>query len=149
MKKFSFSLEKVLSYKESVLEKEKGELARLNMQRRELAAEQLRLEEALERESQSFQLKMMRGVSGVELQNFQYIKTAAENQIKSLKQQIIQKDRQIEKQKEVVIEADKDVKKFSKLKEKQVEEYKILEAAEEKENILESLSNKIGRAKTN
>ncbi len=149
MKKFSFSLEKVLSYKESVLEKEKGELARLNMQRRELVAEQLRLEEALLRESQDFQLKMIKGVSGIELQSYQYMKNSAENQIKSLKQQIIQKDKQIDKQKTVVIEADKDVKKFTKLKETQVEEYRILEAAEQKDSILESLSNKIGRAKTN
>lgn len=148
MKKFSFSLEKVLSYKETVLEKEKGELAKLNRQRRELAQQQQHLEEALALESSAFQIKMAKGINVSELQRFQFIKSNAESQIKQLKEQIILKDRQIERQRNVVIEADRDVSKFSKLKEKQVEEYKYLDAKEQKDMILETLSNKIGREKS-
>lgn len=148
MKKFSFSLEKVLSYKETVLEKEKGELAKLNGQRRELVQQQQYLEEALALESSAFQIKMAKGINVSELQRFQFIKSNAESQIKQLKEQIILKDRQIERQRNVVIEADRDVSKFSKLKEKQVEEYKYLDAKEQKDMVLETLSNKIGREKS-
>lgn len=148
MKKFIFSLEKVLSYKETVLEKEKGELAKLNGQRRELAQQQRDLEVALSQETSAFQIKMAKGINVEELQYFQFVKSNAEGQIKQLKEQIILKDKQIERQRNIVIEADRDVSKFSKLKEKQVEEYNYLDAKEQKEMILETLSNKIGREKS-
>lgn len=145
MKKFSFSLEKVLAYKETVLEKEKGELAKLNLQLREFEQKKQELEEALQEKADSFQLRMKQGINVEELQYYQFVKSSAENQIKQLKDQISLKNQQIERQRTVVIEADKDVRKLSKLKEKQVEEYQYLDAKEQKDMVLETLSNKIGR----
>ncbi len=145
MKKFSFSLEKVLAFNHTVYERERNELAKLRQELNEIEEKLNTLNLTLEEKCDTFNMKMVNGVSVNELRQFQYLKANLEAQIaeqtRLMKIKTLEVDRQLQK----VIKADQDVKKMEKLKENQLEEYTKAEAKENQEFILETVSRKTAK----
>ena len=143
MKKFSFSLEKVLSYNKMVYERERNELSRLRMELNELEEKLKANRLTLQEKCNMFTMRMSVGVNVDELRQHQYIKSQLEEQIKEYERLVQNKRFDVERQLQKVIQCDQDVKKMEKLKENQVEEYSKMEASETQEFILEQVSRKL------
>ncbi|MBR5486064.1 MAG: flagellar export protein FliJ [Oscillospiraceae bacterium] len=145
MKKFKFSLEKVLVYKEQILEREKGELAKLR-------AEQNSLEKAVENCNKDFSHvnnemgeKSARGINVIQLRQFQYQLDMIRQEIDRLKKEIEKLEKEIEKQIKVVLKCSQEVAGLEKLKEKQLAEYNEAEMKANELEISEFVSGKLAR----
>ncbi|MEG1448177.1 MAG: flagellar export protein FliJ [Oscillospiraceae bacterium] len=123
MKKFSFNLEKILVYKDSILDKEKNALATI---KGEKAQKEEELTTMVNRLSVAFSDKdksVLAGKSVLELMNHKYFIDDLKKQIKAKKDEINLWTEKEEKQTKIVAECSKDVKRYEKLKEKKLEEY--------------------------
>ncbi|MDL2252724.1 flagellar FliJ family protein [Ruminococcaceae bacterium OttesenSCG-928-I18] len=142
MRRFAFTLEKMLNYKSSLYERERNELGRLRRERVELEQKLEAVQQQLHEKEVEFQQKAAHGVRMEEVQRIAYFRENSEKLVIALKEQIAAKEIEIEKQLAIVIQLDKDVKGLEKLKEKQWEEYVAESNREEKERILELVSFK-------
>lgn len=141
MKKFSFSLEKILVYKDSVLDKEKNTLGEIRQEKRE---KELKIESLRHRLSSAFKEKdkcVMEGESPLQMLNHKIfidaLKVRIEEELKALSEI---EEREL-RQTDVVAEASRDVKRYENLKEKKLEEYKSYLTKKEAEEISEFVSS--------
>ncbi len=125
MKRFNFTLGKLLDYKDQVLSKEKNDLARLRGARQEVISEKERLEDTLKSSGEEFSLKAAKGMSVNDITMFKNFHSALMRQIKDADKRIAELDKQIANQMGVVVEANKEVSSLEKLKDKQLEEYRF------------------------
>lgn len=142
MKKFSFPLERILSYKRSLYEEARNELARLRHERATLEQRKEDTRRQILTREAEFHEKAARGIPMDEVQSYNYYRESAEHLIEELDAAIAAKDVEIEKQLEIVIQLDQDVKGLEKLREKQWNEYMDEARREENERILEIVSTK-------
>lgn len=127
MKNFVFSLERMRSYKEQVLDKEKNQLAKLRQDRDKL--EQRLLEIKVYRKLKCAELQRNQLDSGG-LVSYGFMMENTRHQMEDLAQELIRAEVEIEKQLRVVINASREVKGLDKLEGKQLEEYRVDEARE-------------------
>lgn len=142
MKKFEFSLERILNFKRTLYEKERNALAQLRAQR--MALEQKKdstIRQTLEMDAQ-FRVKAQSGISVEDVSGINYHRNNAERLVKQLSAEMSVLDVAIEKQLQVVVQLDKDVKGLEKLREKQWEEYTAEAMKEEQERVSEMVSSK-------
>lgn len=142
MKKFAFPLERILSYKRSLYEEARNELARLRHERATLEQRRDNTQRQVLEKDAEFHQKAAAGVHMDEVQSYNFYRESAEALIEQLDVAIAAKEVEIERQLEIVIELDKDVKGLEKLREKQWEEYQEDARREENERILEIVSTK-------
>ncbi len=143
MKKFAFSLQRMLAYKESLYEKERNELARLRRERLEIEQRKLGVQRQMAQMDAEYREEAATtGVSAEEIAKINYHRTNSRFLEEQLDKDMAAKDVQIEKQLEIVLQLDQDVKGLEKLKEKKWEEYQEAAAGEERERILEMVSTK-------
>ena len=123
MKKFKFSLDKLLNYKEQILDKEKNELSALRQKKQTAEEELVEVKEHLKVSNQNYIEKSQAGMSSQDM-------VISKRYLNSLTDRIFQLDKiikiyeeKIQKQLIVVIEATKEVNTIQKLEEKQLEEY--------------------------
>ncbi|HNX63712.1 MAG TPA: flagellar export protein FliJ [Oscillospiraceae bacterium] len=123
MKKFKFSLDKLLNYKEQILDKEKNELSALRHKKQSAEEELLEVKNHLKVSNQNYIEKSQAGMSAQDM-------VVSKRYLNSLTDRIFQLDKiiaiyeeKIQKQLLVVIEATKEVNTIQKLEEKQLEEY--------------------------
>ncbi len=141
MKKFAFTLERMLGFKRTMYEKERSMLAQL---RAEQAALQQRRDDT---ENQMLQLdaefRHKAATEGVSIDEVTRVSFHRDNSDKVIKQfdiDIAKMEVAIAKQLEIVVALDKEVKSLEKLREQQWEEYQAQAAREETERILELVS---------
>lgn len=141
MKKFQFTLQKLMDFREQELDRQKNTLSALRGElvkieeatadlRRRVFAESMELERVCAQGAQAHEISMRK----------RYIVTL-QQEIHQKEAQAVQKKAEIEAQLGVVVEATKDVKTLEKLEEKQLEEYKALETKENEQFIEEFVSN--------
>lgn len=140
MKRFNFTLGKLLDYKEQVLSKEKNDLAALRGLRNQAEEEKLRLEETLKTSGEEFAVKAAAGMSVNDITMFKNFHSALFRQIKDAEEKMADLDRKIQNQTEVVVRASKDVNSLEKLRDKQLEEYRFNAAKAEEQFIEEYVS---------
>ena len=117
MKKFAFSLERMLNFQSQNLEKEMGILAR--------------------REAEGTTIFMLKACFS--------ILESARNQLEEMEEELRLLQAGLERQRQIVTEASREVKKLEKLKEKQLEEYHRGEAKEQQETIAEHVAGNFVR----
>lgn len=125
MKKFQFTLGKLLDYKGQVLEKEKNDLAALNLSKAEAYENKLRLESEIKKAQDDFNIKARTGVSPMEMTLFSGYHKSLRLRIEEAEREIAALETAVEKQTGVVTEASKEVKSLEKLEEKQLADYKF------------------------
>lgn len=140
MKKFRFTLQKLMDFREQELDRQKntlsalrGELIRIEEAtadlRRKVCAESTELERVCTEGAPISEIGMRK----------RYIVTL-QQEIHLREEQARLKQIEIEKQLVVVVEATKDVKTLEKLEEKQLEEYRAMELKENEQFIEEFVS---------
>lgn len=133
MKKFQFTLQKLMDFREQELDRQKnalavlqGDLKKIQDRREELVAQVVRYSNDLVAAGSA-------GVSVAEMAMRKRYIVTLQQEIHECERRAVLKQQEIDKQLAVVVDATKDVKTLEKLEEKQLEEYK---AAEGKENEL-------------
>lgn len=142
MKRFQFTLDKLMGYKDQVLSKEKNDLAQLRSDRLKVISEKEEMEQKLRESGEEFAEKAALGMSITEITMFKGFHNALIDQIRLKEKQISEFDDRIAKQLNVVVEASKDVNSLEKLRDKQLEEYRFRVNKSEEQFIEEYVSNK-------
>ena len=125
MKKFSFSLEKLKSYKEQVKKREENALAALRAEQMERLREKEELLKELDRRNKDFVEKSAKGMTAMEVVTEKGFISYVVDEIKKKDKEISVLSARINKQLIAVTEASKEVYTLEKLEEKQLEEYKF------------------------
>lgn len=148
MKKFQFSLQKLMDFREQELDRQKNTLSALRgeLQKIEEAAEALRVR--VTEESAELERKCAEGAQAHEISVRKRYIVTLQQEIHLKEAQAAQKRAEVEAQLSVVVEATKDVKTLEMLEEKQLEEYKALETKENEQFIEEFVSNASIRSAT-
>ena len=146
MKKFSFSLARMMNYEEQILEREKGVMGRLIAEHDEIAARQQEIICQLEKIHGEMDVEIRRGTTVYQINAYTAMIRTGKFQLEQLKKQLLIKKAEIERQRQTVTEASQEVKKLEKLKEKQLEEYHHSEKNEEEEMISEHVSGSFLRS---
>lgn len=132
MKRFQFTLDKLLQFKQQVLDREKNDLAHLRRQQQEISDKKAELEFRLRHSSDDFAIKSAKGMTIVQITVFKEFHKSLSEQIRELEQAIAVFEEKIQKQLGVVVEATKEVSSLEKLEDKQQEEYNFnVQKAEE------------------
>lgn len=142
MKRFAFTLQRMLGFKQTMYEKERNALAQMRAER--LVVEQRRdatLRQMLQADAE-FRQKATVGVTRDEIDKMSYLKASGERLVEDLQDIMARMDVEIEKQLQIVIALDKEVQSLEKLRERQWEEYEIEARHEESDRILEIVSRR-------
>lgn len=141
MKKFSFSLQRLLDYKEQVLDIERAVLSDMNAALNRLIDELARLREERAKRAEEYRETLQKSVTPLELQTHS-------NYMRMLEENISQKETQIEMQRQAVEnQTDKvrdvkiEISTMEKLREKKLEEYNYLDNKAQEQFIEEFVSN--------
>ncbi len=123
MKKFEFSLQKLLTYKDQMLEKEKLALAKLNFERNAIEERRLQLIAAARTLQDELAEITRAGTTIFKINSFRFRIEGTHRQIKELEKELEAVGKRIEKQRGIVIAVQTEVKGLERLKEKQLEAY--------------------------
>lgn len=148
MKSFEFSMERIRNYKSQVLEKEKKVLGILLRKRDEIiekinSTERFRTEKLTQVAD-----KQSEGVSMGELLSLSFLIENSRKQIEALYIELQKAEEVIDAQREVVVAIYQDKTGMDKLEEKQVEEYRLLEAKAAEGELMQVISNQMARRGT-
>ncbi len=133
MKKFQFTLQKLMDFREQELDRQKNALAALQGDLKKIQERREELVAMVVRYSNDLVTAGSAGVSVAEMAMRKRYIVTLQQEIHECERRAVLKQQEIDKQLSVVVDATKDVKTLEKLEEKQLEEYK---AAEGKENEL-------------
>lgn len=145
MKRFEFSLEKVLELKNQMLDREKGILAGLHGQQDQLQAQRTRWEEDFQSLNDAMARAARQGTTALQLQAMRFQMGGLRCQIQQLEQEIQLLEGRIQAQTKVVLAANQEVSGLDKLKGYQQQEYDRQLAKSQEEAIEEFVSGKIHR----
>ena len=143
MKAFRFSLDRVREFKSQILDKEKKTLGVLLKNRDDILLKIAEIEQrrlALSREAEN---KQTEGISAIELNSYNYLLENARTQLEMLNIQLNKAEEELEAQRQVVLAIYQEKTGMDKLEERQLEEYRLLEAKENENDIMQVISNKM------
>ncbi len=142
MKKFKFSLEKMLKYQDQILDEQKNKLGALTAIVNGIVSHIEQLENGFSDVCRKKAEKQAEGITISEIREFEFQLDNIRKQIKQLHIDLEKAQRDVDKQILVVVEADREVTKLEKLEEKQLEEYQLKVAKSEEYAIEEFISSK-------
>lgn len=145
MKKFAFSLERMLNFQSQNLEKEMGILGRMTAERDALEAQKQDMAEKAAGVQADIARLEAEGTTIFMLKACFSILESARNQLEEMEEELRLLQAGLERQRQIVTEASREVKKLEKLKEKQLEEYHRGEAKEQQETIAEHVAGNFVR----
>lgn len=123
MKKFMFSLEKVLNFKKQILDVKKNELAILQMQMRELEQKIADLNNEFAANNQKMVLEMQKGLTPKDIEIYKVYFNSVNQNLKKLANEKVQLQNTIELKKQEIIGLNSEISGFERLKEKQLDLY--------------------------
>lgn len=147
MKKFFFSLDTVLSYKEQVLDGLKAEHARILAKVRECEREIERLEELHRECTVQFRKSQFNGIKINEIHTYENYLESLGLKIRKKREQLEQLKKREEAKRNEVVEAKKETSSIDKLKEKKRAEYDKELQKEQEQLIEEFVTTKRAMAK--
>ena len=145
MKKFAFSLERMLNFQSQNLEKEMGILGRMTAERDALEAQKQDMAAKAAGVQADIARREAEGTTIFMLKACFSILESARNQLEEMEEELRLLQAGLERQRQIVTEASREVKKLEKLKEKQLEEYHRGEAKEQQETIAEHVAGNFVR----
>lgn len=140
MKKFQFTLQKLMDFREQELDRQKNTLSALRGELVKIEEAAAELRRKVYSESEELERVCTSGAQAYEISMRKRYIVTLQQEIHLKEQQAVEKQAEIEKQLGIVVEATKDVKTLEKLEEKQLEEYKALETKENEQFIEEFVS---------
>ncbi len=146
MKKFQFSLQKLMDFREQELDRQKNTLSMLQADLRRIQEAREILLDKVDEQSEQLERVCRLGSSASDIAMRKRYIVTLQQEIHLKEQQALQKQQEIEQQLGVVVEATKDVKTLEKLEEKQLEEYNHQAGKENEQFIEEFVSGQTVRA---
>jgi flagellar FliJ protein len=123
MKKFTFTLNRLLSYRERLLDEEKNRLGQLRLNQMQIEARIAELKAAFARLSRELVEEQAAGIPAFRLRSYNLKLTSLRGQLDQLRRDLARATAAVERQMTVVVEASREVSKLEKLEEKQLEVY--------------------------
>lgn len=145
VKKFAFTLQKLLEYKNQVLDDEKGKLKALRQKRDEIESRIAEYEREFAETDRQLKEEQRTGMKAPRLLLYDYQLESIRRQIKQLREELALAEVEVEKQIQVVVAASQEVSGLDKLEEKQLEQYQKEVAKENELVISEFVSSSIIR----
>lgn len=139
-KKFQFSLQKLLNFKEQVFETERNILAEMRVVLARLQSERTDMENDHKLRSIELKRVLAEGVAAIELARHKSFIRLVEESIEQKTRQINLQQQAIDKQADKVREAKIEISTIEKLKEKKYEEY-LYKEGKEQEQFVEEFVN--------
>lgn len=146
MRRFEFSLDRVLGYKNQMLDREKNELARLRMVKNQMDEELEELLEEFQVVNHKMTVESQRGVTALKLKGFQFQLDCLRDDMEQLNEKRRDQDVLIDEQLGVVLELSQSVSGLDKLKDHQKEEFARYEAKVNETEISEFITGKLALA---
>lgn len=145
MKKFQFTMRKILDLKNNILEAEKNRLAQLQEAQRRIEGEILRLEQAMQNISLEMRDAQTEGVTVAELIAYNARRANIRMQLEELALRLADAKKSVDHQMQIVVEASREVSKFEKVEERQYEVYREGEKKAENARVEELVTNNVSR----
>ncbi|MEA4896243.1 MAG: flagellar FliJ family protein [Oscillospiraceae bacterium] len=145
MKKFEFSLERIRNYKTQILDKEKKTLGNLNRRKDEIVDRIHSLENFRDEKTEQLTRRQIEGVSMMELVSLNYLIESTRKQIDALLIELERAEEIAEAQRKVVVSIYQEKTGMDKLEEKQLEEYRLLEAKTNEGELMQAITNGMAR----
>lgn len=140
MKSFVFSLERMRNYKEQLLDREKSTLRQLQKRRNDIADTIEQVNRYREQKGEELRRRQREGMDASALSEYRFYQENTRLQLEGLRQELKLAELEAERQLQVVIAASQEVAGLDKLEEKQLEEYRQLEAKENELQIEEHVA---------
>lgn len=145
MKQFEFSLERIRNYKVQILDKEKKILGNLNRKRDDIAERICSLEKFKEEQTEKVSNKQSEGVSMMELVSLNYLIESTRKQLEALQIELERAEEIAEAQRNIVLSIYQEKTGMDKLEEKQIEEYRLLEAKALESEVMQGINNSMAK----
>ena len=145
METFKFSLNRVRNYKSQVLDKEKKVLGALQRQRNDMLESIDALEHFRAQKAAEIVEKQQKGATMNELMQYDFLIENARGQIMAAREELKKLEAAVEAQRQVVLPIYQEKTGMDKLEEKQMEEYRLLEARTFENDIMQVISNTMMR----
>lgn len=142
MKKFKFTLGRMLDYKDQLLDEEKNKLALLRKKKQEIDDHIESLLRELDKISVTMRQEQERGITAFQLLSYESQRTNIRRQIEQLKKEQALAKLEVKRQVQAVVQATQEVSKLDKLQDKQLEEYKKMVMKAEELEIEEFVSSR-------
>lgn len=142
MKKFQFSLDTVLSYKQQILDVLQGEYARIQG---EVRTQETRLEllwEDYRRYAGEYRERCAQGITAMEIMGYQSALRGREHELQRETQVLDQLKKKEEDKRAEVVSAKQDTSSIEKLREKKLDSYNAAIAKSEEQRIEEFVSSR-------
>ncbi|MDE7361254.1 MAG: flagellar export protein FliJ [Oscillospiraceae bacterium] len=146
MKRFQFSLQKLMDFREQELDRQKNTLSMLQADLKRIQEAREVLLDKVDEQSEQLERVCRLGSTAYDIAMRKRYIVTLQQEIHLKEQQALMKQQEIEAQLGVVVEATKDVKTLEKLEEKQLEEYNHQAGKENEQFIEEFVSGQTVRA---
>ena len=146
MKKFQFTLQKLMDFRQQELDRQKNTLSALQAERQRIYQEKEELIRRVEESSQDLEMICRQGAQAFEVSVRKRYIVSLQQEIHAHDASAAMKQQEINKQLGVVVEATKDVRTLEKLEEKQLEDYRAAANKENEQFIEEFVSGQSIRA---
>lgn len=146
MKKFQFTLQKLMDFRQQELDRQKNTLSALQADLQRIYAEKEQLIKQVEEFSAELETVCRQGAQAFEISVRKRYIVTLQQEIHAKDTSAARKQEEINKQLGVVVEATKDVRTLEKLEEKQREDYKAAANKENEQFIEEFVSGQSIRA---
>jgi flagellar FliJ protein len=146
LKKFQFTLQKLMDFRQQELDRQKNTLSALQAELQRIYQEKEELIRRVEESSQDLEIICRQGAQAFEVSVRKRYIVSLQQEIHAHDASAAMKQQEINKQLGVVVEATKDVRTLEKLEEKQLEDYKAAANKENEQFIEEFVSGQSIRA---
>ena len=140
MKRFQFTLQKLMDFRQQELDRQKNSLSALQADLQRMHQEKEELIRRVEQSSEELDVVCRQGAQAYEISVRKRYIVSLQQEIHAHEFSISMKQEEVNKQLGVVVEATKDVRTLEKLEEKQLEEYKAAATKENEQFIQEFVS---------
>lgn len=140
MKRFQFTLQKLMDFRQQELDRQKNTLSALQADLQRMHQEKEELIRRVEQSSEELDVVCRQGAQAYEISVRKRYIVSLQQEIHAHEFSISMKQEEVNKQLGVVVEATKDVRTLEKLEEKQLEEYKVAATKENEQFIEEFVS---------
>ena len=140
MKRFQFTLQKLMDFRQQELDRQKNTLSALQADLQRMHQEKEELIRRVEQSSEELDVVCRQGAQAYEISVRKRYIVSLQQEIHAHEFSISMKQEEVNKQLGVVVEATKDVRTLEKLEEKQLEDYRF-KAAKADEQFIEEYVN--------
>ncbi len=145
MKKFQFSLARLLNFQQQNLKREKNLMAQLMEEKREVESQKTKVESQLGEIHAGMEEEIEKGTTIFQIRAFTTMIENGKSQLEGIKRKLQIMDTELERQRQVVIEVSREVTKLEKLRDKKLEEYRYAEAKEQEDRVSEHVAGQFVR----